>query len=145
MKASEQSTPAVRGDRSIRLIVAEDDADMSFVLEFLLRREGYEVELLRDGREAVARITSGLPVDLIVLDIMMPFVSGLQILRTVRTTPGWEVVPVVIVSGKSSEADVVAAIQAGANDYLTKPFRPKELVARIRGLLVRHLAGRQVA
>lgn len=128
-----------------RLLVAEDDSDMAFVLQFLLRREGFEVEVVADGKAAVERISSGPPPDLVILDVMMPFVSGLQILRTARTTAGWEAVPVVVVSGKSSERDIVAAIEAGASDYLTKPFRPKELVARVHGLLNRARVAPRVA
>lgn len=128
-----------------QLLIAEDDVDMAFVLEFLMRREGYDVEVAADGRSAVERVQLGSPVDLLILDMMMPFVSGLQVLRTVRSAPGWESMPVLVVSGKSSEADVVEALEAGATDYLTKPFRPKEFVARVSGLLKRRSAVAQVA
>ena len=121
-----------------RVIVAEDDVEMAHVLSFLLQREGYEVEVVRDGKAAIDRTRSGPPVDLVLLDVMMPYISGLQVVRELRAAPGWEGVPVIIVSGKSSETDVVAAMEAGANDYVTKPFRPRELIARARGQIARH-------
>lgn len=138
-------TEAELGAPRPKLLIAEDDVDMAFVIEFLMRREGYDVEVVADGRRAVERVRLGNPVDLLILDMMMPFVSGQQVLRTARTTAGWESVPVLVVSGKSSEADVVAALEGGATDYLTKPFRPKEFVARVSGLLTRRSAVAQVA
>jgi DNA-binding response OmpR family regulator len=117
-------------------MVAEDDRDMSHVLEFLLTREGYSVHLARDGREAIRALEQE-PFDMVLLDVMMPFASGLQVVRQLRQTAGWEDVPVLIVSGKGAEGDVVNAIEAGATDYLTKPFRPRELVARVRAQVAR--------
>lgn len=109
---------------------------MSHVLEFLLTREGYSVHLARDGREAIRALEQE-PFDMVLLDVMMPFASGLQVVRQLRQTAGWEDVPVLIVSGKGAEGDVVNAIEAGATDYLTKPFRPRELVARVRAQVAR--------
>lgn len=141
----EEQTGAPESGRPPRVILAEDDAEMAHVLEFLLGREGYRVELVRDGQAAVDRILSGRPVDAAVIDVMMPFVSGLQVVRTLRETADWEDVPVIVVSGKSSETDVVRAFDAGADDYLTKPFRPKEFVARVRALLERRRRAHRVA
>jgi len=120
-----------------RVMVAEDDVDMAYVLEFLLSREGFQVDLVGDGRDAVLCIESEPAPDVVLLDVMMSFVSGFQVLRAVRDHPGWRSVPVVMVSGKGSEQDVVNALSAGADDYLTKPFRPRELVARVRGQVAR--------
>lgn len=120
-----------------RVMVAEDDRDMSHVLDFLLTREGFSVRLVRDGREALRAIAEEDPCDVVVLDVMMPFASGIQVLRALRQTPGWSGVPVIMVSGKGAETDVVRALEAGASDYLTKPFRPREFVARVRAQVVR--------
>jgi len=128
-----------------RVILAEDDAEMAHVLEFLLSREGFEVEVLRDGQAVVDRVGEGDPVEVVVVDVMMPYVSGLQVVRTLRSTAAWEDVPVIVVSGKSSEEDVVRAFDAGADDYLTKPFRPKEFVARVQALLERRRRAHRVA
>jgi len=110
---------------------------MSHVLDFLLTREGFSVRLARDGREALRVIAEEDPCDVAVLDVMMPFATGIQVVRTLRQTPGWSNVPVIMVSGKSAEGDVVRALEAGASDYLTKPFRPREFVARVRAQVVR--------
>ena len=128
-------------------MVAEDDRDMSHVLDFLLTREGFSVRLVRDGREALRAIAEEDPCDVVVLDLMMPFANGIQVLRALRQTPGWSSVPVIMVSGKGAENDVVRALDAGASDYMTKPFRPREFVARVRAQAVRaralgHVAGR---
>ena len=128
-----------------RVLVAEDDRDMSHVLDFLLTREGFSVHLVRDGREALRAIAEEDPCDVVVLDLMMPFANGIQVLRALRQTPGWSSVPVIMVSGKGAENDVVRALDAGASDYLTKPFRPREFVARVRAQAVRaRAAGRVV-
>ncbi len=110
---------------------------MSHVLDFLLTREGFSVRLVRDGREALRAIAEEDPCDVVVLDVMMPFASGIQVVRALRQTPGWSGVPVIMVSGKGAESDVVRALEAGASDYLTKPFRPREFVARVRAQVVR--------
>ncbi len=126
--------------RPVRVMVAEDDDEMSHVLDFLLRREGFHVRMVRDGRDALRVIATEDPCDLVVMDVMMPFASGLQVVRELRQNPAWALVPVLMVSGKGAENDVVAALRAGADDYLTKPFRPRELVARVRAQLARQRA-----
>ncbi len=126
-----------------RVMVAEDDEEMSHVLEFLLRREGISVRLVRDGRDALRVVQSEDPCDMVVLDVMMPFANGLQVVRAMRSTAGWDVVPVMMVSGKCAESDVVAALESGANDYMTKPFRPREFVARVKAQLAQRRAARR--
>ena len=128
---------ATSTQRIPRVMVAEDDVDMAYVLEFLLSREGFQVDLVSDGRDAVRSIASEPAPDVVLLDVMMPFISGFQVVRAICDQPAWHGVPVIMVSGKGSEQDVVNALSAGADDYLTKPFRPRELVARVRGLLAR--------
>lgn len=113
---------------------------MSHVLDFLLTREGFSVRLARDGREALRAIAEEDPCDVAILDVMMPFASGIQVVRAIRQTPAWSNVPVIMVSGRGAEGDVVRALEAGASDYLTKPFRPREFVARVRAQVGRSRA-----
>lgn len=118
-----------------RLLVVEDDADISYVIRFMLEREGFAVELAHDGREAEARIAAGDPPALAVLDVMLPFVDGFQLLKKIRATAAWSAVPVIMLTAKSQEGDIVRALDAGASDYVVKPFQPEELLARVRRLV----------
>lgn len=120
---------------ALRILVVEDDADISYVIRFMLEREGFAVEVAGDGRQAEARITTGDPPALAVLDVMLPFVDGFQLLRTIRATAGWSAVPVIMLTAKSQEGDIVRALDAGASDYVVKPFQPEELLARVRRLV----------
>lgn len=108
------------------------------MLEFLLHRSGYEVLVAKNGREAQDIIHEVQPVDVIVLDLMLPYVSGYQIILDTREDPAWRHVPILVLSGKVLEMDVIRALDQGANDYVTKPFRPQELLARIRRLMATH-------
>jgi len=105
------------------------------MLEFILKRAGYDVIVSADGQEAQAVISNVEPVDVIVLDLMLPYISGFQLISEVRGYPHWQHVPVLVLSGKVLEEDIVKAFDLGANDYVTKPFRPEELLARIRRLV----------
>ena len=116
-------------------LVVEDDADIGKLLAWMLQREGFAVTVLADGRAAAQRIAAGDPVRLVILDVMLPHASGHEILRAMRAHPAWQPVPVVMLTAKSQEADIVKALDAGANDYLVKPFQPAELLARIRRLV----------
>ena len=118
-----------------RLLVVEDDGDISYVIRFMLEREGFTVELASDGREAEARIAAGDPPALAVLDVMLPFVDGFQLLKKIRATQAWSSVPVIMLTAKSQEGDIVRALDAGASDYVVKPFQPEELLARVRRLV----------
>lgn len=118
-----------------RLLVVEDDADISFVIKFMLEREGFAVEVANDGREAEARIAAGDPPALAVLDVMLPFMDGFQLLKKIRATAAWSAVPVIMLTAKSQEGDIVRALDAGASDYVVKPFQPEELLARVRRLV----------
>ncbi|MFW2354947.1 response regulator transcription factor [Hydrogenophaga sp.] len=113
-------------------LVVEDDEHIAHLLRFMLEREKYTVHLARDGREGQAFIQSQ-PVPTIVLfDVMLPFVDGFELVRLARAQPGWETVPVVMLTAKTQERDIVRALDAGATDYILKPFQPNELLARLR-------------
>lgn len=116
-------------------LVVEDDGDIGQLLVFILEREGFLVTLLRDGRQALARIAQGDPTRLVMLDVMLPHATGHEILAALRKDEAWKSVPVVMLTAKSQEGDIVRALDAGANDYMVKPFQPAELKARIRRLV----------
>ncbi len=108
------------------------------MLDFLLRRAGYDVIAAPNGRDAQAAIRNLPPVDVVLLDLMLPYVSGYQLIEEIRSDHDWQYVPIVVLSGKVLEEDVVQALDLGANDYVTKPFRPEELLARLRRIVADH-------
>ena len=117
---------------SRRILVVEDNEHVLYMLEFLLRRAGYDVIAAENGRDAKAVISNVAPVDAILLDLMLPYVSGYQLIEEVRDHAVWQYVPIIVLSGKVLEDDIVHALDLGANDYVTKPFQPQELLARLR-------------
>src|SRR6202044_3438617 len=117
-----------------RVLLAEDDTSISEPLSRALRREGYEVEVTADGVTTLDRAL-GEGVDLILLDIGLPELDGLEVCRRVRA--GGYAVPVLILTARADEVDTVVGLDAGADDYVTKPFRLAELLARVRALLRR--------
>jgi two-component system alkaline phosphatase synthesis response regulator PhoP len=112
--------------------VIEDDPSMSALLRFLLERQGYAVTVIADGRQAFTLIDGTPPPELVVLDMMLPYRAGLEVIAHMRACPSWAAVPVVVLSAQTDEESVVRALDAGAADYVVKPFRPEELVARVR-------------
>ena len=119
--------------------MVEDNESISDILSFILTRENFEVELASDGREAQRRIKDGPPPDIVLLDVMLPYIGGLQLVSIIRDTPTWRDVPIIMLTGKSHENDIVGALNAGADDYIVKPFQPSELMARVRRLVQRKL------
>lgn len=115
-----------------RALVIEDNEHVAYTLDFILKRAGYDVIPIANGRDAQAAIVNLVPVDVILLDLMLPYVSGFQLIREIREDVLWQRVPIVVLSGKVLEEDIVRALDLGANDYVTKPFRPEELLARLR-------------
>jgi DNA-binding response OmpR family regulator len=121
------------------ILVADDDAHIVELVSLYLRRAGFEVEPAYDGTEALRKAAELKPA-LLVLDIMMPGEDGLQVCRALRRRGG---VPVVFLSARSSDIDKIAGLRLGADDYVTKPFNPEELVARVEAVLRRAHAGSQ--
>jgi DNA-binding response OmpR family regulator len=115
------------------ILVAEDDPKYAEIVRLYLEREGYRVTVVGDGRAALAALRRDGP-DLLVLDVMMPELDGLGVLRELGDESG---VPVVLVTARSTENDVLLGLYLGADDYITKPFSPRELVARVRTVLRR--------
>lgn len=117
------------------VIRVDDDEHVTFLLDFLLERNGYTVIKANDGQEFMDILDIGLPPDLILLDLMLPYIDGFELIKRIRKKNAWENIPILILSGSESEKDIVHGLNAGANDYMVKPFQPMELIARIERLL----------
>lgn len=118
-----------------RILIADDDAILTEMLRFRLESARHDVIAAADGVAALDCVTSG-QVDLIVLDSMMPMVAGPEVLARLKADPATAEIPVVMLTARSGEGDVVAGLKAGASEYLTKPFIPQELMVRIEKLLL---------
>lgn len=118
----------------MRVLVADDDPSVASLLRKALRKEGYAVDVARTGDQALTKALS-FDYDLILLDIMIPAPNGLEVSRQLRANERWT--PILLVSGESQIEDMVAGLDAGADDYLTKPFDLAELTARVRALIRR--------
>lgn len=119
-----------------RVLVADDDPDILELVAFKLRGAGFEVTTVPDGDAAVREARRAAP-DLVILDVMMPKLSGIDVCRELRADPTTAAVPIVLLTARSQERDVERGFDAGANDYLVKPFSPRELLSRARALLGR--------
>ena len=119
-----------------RILVVEDDADIAELLRHYLERAGYEVEVLGHGTDAVARVRELQP-DLVILDRMLPGLDGLEICRLLRVQPSTADMPVMMLTARAEESDRIVGLELGADDYITKPFSAKEVVARVQALLRR--------
>lgn len=116
-----------------RILVVDDEAPIAEILRFNLEREGYEVDVAFDGEEAVDKARRTLP-NLVILDIMLPKLDGFSVCREIRT---FSAVPILMLTAKEAEVDKVLGLELGADDYVTKPFSPRELLARVRAILRR--------
>src|SRR5271167_4775053 len=124
-----------RGPRQ-KVLIIEDDADIRELIKFNLEQDGYAVEEAATGAEGLDRIKRRQP-DLILLDLMLPGMPGLEICRVLRSTKETATLPILIVTAKGTEVDKVLGLEMGADDYVVKPFSPRELVARVKALLRR--------
>ncbi len=119
-----------------RILLVEDEADLADLVSYNLRRAGFEVDVASDGAAALRAIAEGRP-DLLLLDIMLPHVSGIQIARQVRTNPKNATLPIIMLTAKAEDQDQIAGLQVGADDYITKPFSIPVLVARVEAIMRR--------
>lgn len=116
----------------LTLFLVEDEEGTATLLKFLLARGGYTVVHAVDGQQAQAMIDQIPPPTLVLLDIMLPHLSGLQLLAHIRQKAEWQHVPIIMLTADSNERDIEQALAAGANDYMVKPFNPRELTARLQ-------------
>jgi DNA-binding response OmpR family regulator len=119
-----------------RALVVEDDADIVELVTLYLARDGWEVESVADGRRAVERVRRG-PYQLVILDIQLPGMDGLAVCAELRRDKAGASVPLVMLTARGDEADRVVGLEMGADDYVVKPFSPKELLARVRAVVRR--------
>jgi len=117
-----------------RILVVDDEPHIRRVLEAMLGKEGFDVHSASDGEEGLQALAAG-GVDLVILDLLMPDIHGLEVLAKIRSDPDRSATPVIILTAKGQDTDREAALTGGADDFMTKPFSPKKLVARIREIL----------
>lgn len=119
---------------SHKVLIVDDEPNIVISLEFLMKKEGFEVAVANDGDEALARVASFQP-DLILLDVMMPKKSGFEVCETLRADPARSALKIIMLTAKGRETEVAKGLGMGADAYMTKPFSTKELVAQVKTLL----------
>jgi two-component system alkaline phosphatase synthesis response regulator PhoP len=122
------------------VLVVEDDRDIGELLEYNLARNGYEVRVATTGEEALEEVKKRSP-DLIILDLMLPGVDGIDVCRMLRADPDTAAIPILMLTARDHEADIVTGLEIGADDYMTKPFSVRVLLARVKALLRRRRVG----
>src|SRR3954469_2467159 len=127
-----RGTPCLTGPISAKILVVEDEPAIAESVAYALRRDGFVVTIVQTLAEAEARRTDA---DLVILDLMLPDGSGFEWISALRSEPRDQ--PIIVLSSRDGEADRVAALETGADDYVTKPFSPREIVARVRAVLRR--------
>ncbi|QGG47933.1 response regulator transcription factor [Heliorestis convoluta] len=123
-----------------KILVVEDDSNILELVKFNLEKEGHQVEEALDGESAIIKLQEELP-DLVILDLMLPRLDGLEVCRRIRSRSRSSNLPVMMLTAKGEEVDKVLGLEMGADDYMTKPFSPRELVARVKALLRRSHRG----
>ena len=118
------------------VLVVEDEPDIRGLIVHHLTQDGFRCRTAGDGAEALAQLRAG-PPDLIVLDLMLPGMNGLEVTRRLRAEPAWARLPIIMLTAKADEVDRTVGLEMGADDYIVKPFSPKELLARVRAVLRR--------
>jgi len=119
-----------------KVTIIEDDPDIAGLVEHYLAAEGFKTTHAKDGVEGLKRVKAA-PPDLVILDLMLPGLDGLDVCKALRAAPATSSLPILMLTAKGEESDKVIGLELGADDYLTKPFSPKELVARVKSLLRR--------
>ena len=119
-----------------RILVVDDEEDLLELVQYNLAKEGYQVRCVATGEQAIREARAYLP-DLVLLDLMLPAVDGLAVCKALKLDADTQHIPIVMVTAKTEEADVVSGLELGADDYITKPFSPRVLLARIRAVLRR--------
>ena len=122
-----------------RVLSIEDDAAMGQFLKAVFTAQGFSMDLATDGNEGLAHARRHIP-DVVILDLLMPYKNGFEVLRELKQADETKAVPVIVLSSNSREEDIVKALEAGAEDFVVKPFRARELVTRVRKVLERRSA-----
>jgi len=122
-------------NESVNILLVDDDPDIRFLMKLILQKEGFNVFIAENGRQALD-LWQRIPLDLVLLDVVMPILNGFEICRQIRM---FSSIPIIFLTAMEAEQDVVQGFDVGAYDYILKPFRLKELVARIRSVLRRSL------
>lgn len=119
-----------------RVLIVEDEADIANLIHFHLTREGYQPQIAQSGRLALGALDQLRP-DLVILDIMLPDLDGLEVCRKIKRDPATRQIPILMVSARGEESDIVVGLELGAEDYVTKPFSPRVLMARVKAVMRR--------
>lgn len=122
-----------------RVLVVDDEEDILKLVEYNLSKEGYKVTCVETGEEALAEARASVP-DLIILDLMLPGVDGLEVCRRLQMNSATQNIPIIMLTAKGEEMDIVTGLELGADDYLTKPFSPRILMARVKAVLRKYRA-----
>ena len=125
-------------DAPKHILVVEDEADLVELISYNLKKEGFSVDSAMDGETALSKIKKG-RYNLVVLDLMLPGIQGMELCRILRSDPKTETLPIIMLTAKGEEVDKILGLEMGADDYITKPFSPRELVARVKAVLRRSL------
>ncbi len=119
-----------------RILVIEDEKDIQDLLQLYLKRDGYDVHIAKDGESGLRKAIQE-PYDLVLLDLMLPQMDGLEICRNLRSRPQTSDIPIIMLTAKAEESDRIVGLEIGADDYITKPFSPREVLARVKAIFRR--------
>ncbi len=119
------------------ILVVEDESDIAELIAYNLEREGFKVESALSGEEGLSKARKNLP-DLIILDIMLPEMNGLDVCRALRSDQATQRIPIIMLTARNEDIDIVTGLEVGADDYITKPFSPRVIIARVRSVLRRY-------
>ena len=119
---------------SKKVLIVDDEENIVISIEFLMAQAGYELEIARDGEEAMEKVSSFQP-DLVLLDVMMPKINGFEVCRRIREHTEWDDIKIIMLTAKGREVEVTKGMALGANSYIIKPFSTKELMAEVKQIL----------
>jgi len=129
------------GSRYLKILIVDDEKDIVDLVAYNLEKEGYETLKALDGEKALQMVRTRIP-DLVILDLMLPGIQGLEVCKRIRKVPETAAIPIIMLTAKGEEIDKVLGLEVGADDYITKPFSVKELLARVKAVLRRSEARR---
>jgi two-component system, OmpR family, alkaline phosphatase synthesis response regulator PhoP len=127
---------SMSGKAPKKILIVEDEADIAKLVKLYLEKEGFQANVAKSGSEALTLLKSERP-DLVILDLMLPEMDGIEVCKKVRSAPDTSLIPILMLTAKAEESDIIVGLELGADDYVTKPFSPKALVARVKALFRR--------